>query len=149
MKFDKMKLALAAIGLVNLSQAMAANTTTVGVTATVQGICKFSAATGSTLNFGTIDPSGTTAATATVGLPFQCTKSSSSAASISSGGTALVNGTNTMTYSSSLTSAVQTGSGFGSNPTLTMTLNGSIAVSAYQAAPALAYADSIVVSITP
>ena len=149
MKFDKMKLALAAIGLVNLSQAMAANTTSVGVSATVAGICKFSATTGSTLSFGSIDPSGTAAATASVTLPFQCTKSATSAASIQSGGTALVSSTNTMAYSSSLTGVVQTGSGFGSGATLTMTLNGTVAAAVYQAAAVGTYVDSIVVSVSP
>lgn len=143
-----MKLALAAIGLVNLGQALAANTTTVGVSAAVQGICKFGSASGSTLDFGTLDPTATTVATAIVGLPFQCTKSMASAASISSGGTALVSGSNTLTYSSSLTGTVQTGAGFG-GATLTMTLNGSVAAAAYQAAAVGTYVDSIVVSVSP
>jgi hypothetical protein len=144
------------------SLAQAANTNTMAVSATILGVCKFQTTT-SALAFGSIDPSGTAAATATTNLTYKCTKGTTPTASAitSDNGAHFLTGSKTMTsatigagsnlpYTIAFVYTPVVGTGFASATVTTVAVNGSIAATDYQAASAATdYSDSVIISITP
>ncbi|NDY92129.1 spore coat protein U domain-containing protein [Ideonella livida] len=144
---------LVAAGLAAPLLASAADTATVPVTATVQGVCKFTSA--GAIAFGTLDPSTTaTSVSATVTQPaFWCTKGTSytvtdsgtaGSANMALGGTST---TELIAYSFSYTA---TGSGNGVTGTaLNMGLSATVAKTAFQNAAAGSYSGNLVLTINP
>ena len=130
--------------------ATAAGSTNLAVSATVNGVCKFSA-TSQPLAFGAIDPSLTSNVTTTAAVKYKCTNKTSS------GGITGIAGPHNMTTTASdllaytLTIAGDTGAGtgFGTNGDLTATVTGTITALQYQGAVAGSYTDTVVLNITP
>lgn len=132
--------------------ALAAGSTTLAVTATVLGTCKFSALS-TPLAFGTIDPSSTVNATAAASVLYKCTKGTTSAGvTFTTGGTARTMtgpGAVTMGYSVTLTGGTQTGTGFGTGQDLTLAVAGTITPAQFQNATVGAYLENVLLDITP
>ncbi|MBI5237987.1 MAG: spore coat protein U domain-containing protein [Deltaproteobacteria bacterium] len=135
------------------STAMAVGTNTMTVTASVTGVCKFSATT-STLAFGALDASVATAATATTGVNFWCTKGTTYSVADDSG---LYNsGGPRMRHATVLTEFIPysivygaAGTGSGKNTAITLTVDGTIANADYVDAQAGAYSDTVVLTVNP
>lgn len=149
------RVVLAAAATLLASQAFAAGPAgTLSVSASVSGICKI--ITVPAMSF-TIDPSATTAATATSIVDYKCTKGTApSSVTVGGVGTpysgtlASPTATSTpMAYTVSWTNPSANGNGFGA-AAQTFTLTGSVAVAAFQNAVAAPdYADSAAVAINP
>ncbi len=143
------------------SAATAASTThNVNVNANVTGNCRFNDAGPTTLliqndGSGNIDPSSTTDATGTATVPYRCTKGTVASVSAGNGnnhdGTnrRVTDGTEFMAYSLNLSGDTQTGTGHGVGQDLTLTLDSTITAAAFQNVSAGAYADTVVLTITP
>ncbi len=133
--------------------AMTADTTTVAVSATVIGTCKFSS--GGTMAFGNLDPSNPVDVNATVTQPvFWCTKGATYTITDDDG--LYESGTTHQVKHATLTeyipySFTYTASGTGSGPatTITMDIAGTIVGTDYQNASAGDYSDTVTLSITP
>jgi spore coat protein U-like protein len=152
-----MKRAILAVAAVTFllvaGAAMAADTNTVTVTASVTGTCKFSSPT-STLGFGALDPSSSADATATTSVSFWCTKGTTATLTDDDGLHKLVADGNRMQhqadsneyipYSFSYTPSSLTGSG--PNVPTTLTITGTITNAEYVDALAGSYSDTVVVS---
>jgi spore coat protein U-like protein len=137
--------------------AIASGDATLTVSATVNGTCKFSAGS-ATLAFGAIDPSNTSAATATTSITYKCTKGTAATGVTAGDGLHLSGGSKRvalpgdadfMTYTLTLTGGTQTGTGFGAAQDKTLTIDGTIAVADFQNATAGAYTDQVVLTINP
>jgi spore coat protein U-like protein len=149
------RIALAAAAVLLTSQAFAADSGTLNVTATVSGICKIN--TIPAMAF-TIDPSSTSPATASSTVQYKCTKGQAptgvtvggNAAGTGYSGTLTSPTTSTdMNFSISWTNPTSTGNGFGQSAQ-TFTLNGSIAVAQFADAEAgTDYTASTTVAILP
>lgn len=133
--------------------AMAADSTTVLVSANVQGTCKFNV--GGTIPFGNLDPSVGSNVTATVSQPtFWCTKGSSytitDAGGLNdSGGTHYMKHTtlpDTIPYSFTFTT---TGLGNGKNSPVTMNISSTVLGANYINASVGTYADTVTLTIAP
>jgi len=74
MKTRLLTASLLAAGLMTSVAATAADTYSLGVSATVLGRCIFTQTAGATLAFGSIDPSSTSNATGSATLTYKCTK---------------------------------------------------------------------------
>ena len=131
--------------------AAAAGSQTLAVTASVQGICKFSAAS-TPLAFGSIDPSSTVNQVMTTNVLYKCTKGTTSAGVTATGGL-----TRTMTgptaadllgYTLGFTGDTQTGAGFGAG-NLTLVVTGTITPAQFQNVSSGAYSESVTLNITP
>lgn len=154
MKQKLMVAGLCAAGLLASGAALAADTNTLTVNASVTGTCKFNSAT-STLDFGALDPSSTSNATASNTTTYWCTKGSVASTTAGNGlnysGTSrqLVgpSPTDLIPYSLSLTGGTQTGAG--KSTPLTLTMNGGINNSNYINATAGSYSDTVTLTITP
>lgn len=158
MKTRILALSLLSAGLMTAGSALAASTThAVAVSATITGNCKFQAASGATLAFGTIDPSGagnvTTSGTAT----YRCTTGVSPTVTSDDGLNELAAGaprmrigatTNYLPYSFSLAGLVA-GTGHGAGNDKTLTINGTVLQSDYANAAAGAYVDTLTLTIAP
>jgi hypothetical protein len=140
--------------------AAAADTYALAIGATVlsKSNCKFTSAAGSTLDFGAIDPSGAANATASVNLTFSCAGSAATASySIGSDDGLYATGpaqprlrhavapANFLAYT--LNTPV-TGSTPKNTPT-TVAITGTITPAVYRNAIAGAYADTIVLTLSP
>lgn len=158
MKTRIIALALATAGVLSAANAIASTTHAVAVSATVTGTCRFNAASGATLAFGTIDPTGivpvTTSGTATyrcnTGLsPGITTDLGMNEVGVVSRMRAGVT-TNYLPYSFTF-GAFAAGTGHGNAPAndKTLTINGSIAVADFQAAAAGSFTDTLVLTISP
>ena len=79
MKFSAVASALVAAGLVLSTGAYAGGTTSLTVNAKISGVCKVTTAPG-TLDFGTIDPSGGSNATASATFTMKCSNGTTSTA---------------------------------------------------------------------
>jgi len=150
----KILMALIAVALVAMAgAAMAQDTATVAVSATVVGTCKF--ATGGSIPFGNLDPSVGTDQTPAVTQPtFWCTKGASYTITDDDG----VNksGTTHQMKHASLTeyipySFTYTASGTGAGPgsVLTMDIASSVKGTDYQNASAGSYTDTVTLTINP
>ena len=142
--------------------AWAADSGTVQVSATVQGICKLTATPDMSWGTPGIDPTGTADATATSTIKYRCTKGTSA-------GTFSVGSSNTGTYSGTLAGQLATapdsmaytitwstnytgfsGAGFaGSAAEGSILLTGTITSAVYSAVKADTYKETVAVSITP
>jgi len=155
MNFTSSRIAkvLALVALSSLSGlASAADSSTLAVSATVKGVCKFSAAS-TPLAFADIDPSATTNAVITANLLYRCTKNTAGAAITTSDGvlatrTMTAGGGQTLPYSLSFGSAPGVGNGFGA-AVQTIVVTGTITVAQFQGAEAATYSENVSLSITP
>jgi spore coat protein U-like protein len=161
MDFGKRHLWALAIGWAVLGSAPAfADTYSLSVSATVQGVCKFTQAAGQTLTFannvtGGIDPSLATNATANATVTYKCTNGTAPSAFTGTGthdlagNKRVVNGVNAMVYTVSLTGG-GAGDGFGPGSTnKTLTVAGTIDPTQFQGAPAGTYTDTLTLTIAP
>lgn len=139
------KLALVtAVALASVSGlASAADTQTVGVTATIQSLCKFSGSA-ATVAFGSIDPSDAAAVKSMpLTIPYKCTKGVTPA--ITAGTiTPLTKGADTMAFT---VDPVVTPAATGFSAVVNATSAVNIAAAVWQNAPAGAYAGSVVLNI--
>jgi spore coat protein U-like protein len=159
----KLKLAtlgLISAGMLSIAPAFAASATnTLTVSATVTGNCKFNlAASALTIaNSGAnIDPSVGTDATGTTNVLYRCTSGTTAAVTAANGTNASGTqqrvkdaGTNYMNYALGLTGGAQAGLGFGAGGDRTLVVTGTIVQADFVNAPAGAYSDTVVLTITP
>ncbi|HET7672465.1 MAG TPA: spore coat protein U domain-containing protein [Burkholderiales bacterium] len=145
-------IAAALAALLMSGNAMAADSHTITVNATVTGTCKFNAAS-STLNL-TLDPTASSTVTQTASVLYRCTKGTAPSFALASGSTGsaaggnLVNGAESIPYTFSSASG---GSGTGMAAGNDKTLSVSVSVNQANAAnvtPAV-YTDSITITLTP
>lgn len=152
-------LALATASVLSAANAIASTTHTVAVSATVTGTCRFNAASGATLAFGTIDPTGAVPVTASGTATYRCNNGTSptvttddglsetgaNAPRMRAGATA-----NYLPYTFTI-AALAAGTGLGNAPAndKTLTINGSVAVADFQAAAAGTFNDTITLTIAP
>ena len=132
--------------------AMAADSHTITVNATVTGTCKFNAPT-STVNL-TIDPTASTTLTQGANVLYRCTKGTAPAFALSSGSTGsatggnLVNGGESIPYTfTSVSGGNGTGMAAGNDKTLAVSVSVNQA-NAANVTPAT-YTDSITITLTP
>lgn len=156
MNFNRIGLvgALCAASFFGNTSALAGDTATVGVSASVTGTCKFNS--GGTIAF-TLDQTTTAAATGTVTSPaFWCTKGTGYTVSDNNGVNALA-GARRMKHASIATefipysfSYTTTGTGTGKTTPITLTLTAATVVNTdFINASAGSYADTVTLSITP
>ncbi len=138
--------------LVLTGNAMAADSHTIIVNATVSATCKFNAAS-STMNL-TLDPTASSTVTQTASVLYRCTKGTAPAFALASGSTSsatggnLINGAESIPYTFSSASG---GSGTGMSTGNDKALSVSVSVNQANAAnvtPAV-YTDSITITLTP
>jgi spore coat protein U-like protein len=132
--------------------ALAADSHTITVNATVNGNCKFNAGT-STVNM-TLDPTLSTTATGNAAVLYRCTKGTLPVFALSSGSTSsatggnLVNGAESIPYTyTSASGGAGTGMGAGQDKTLSVT----VSVNQANAAGVTpnTYTDTIAITLTP
>ena len=135
--------------------AIAGDTATLAVSATVTGTCKFTTGTFN-MNFGALDPSAAANQTQSTNLSYKCTKGqaatsfsfdldSSSPASVN-----ITNGTDNIPVSLSWTVPAATGTGFGVGSTpITMSVTGDILGVDYANVSAGAYTKNVSVVVAP
>jgi hypothetical protein len=132
--------------------AAAADTQTLAVTASVTGMCRFSAAS-TPLAFGAIDPSLATDKTVTANVLYKCTKGTTSAGVTATGGlTRTMTGVvpaNTLAYALAFTGDTQVGLGFGTGNDRTLVVTGTITAAQYNNVAADTYSESVTLNITP
>jgi len=151
----KILMALIAVALVAMAgAAMAQDTATVAVSATVVGTCKF--ATGGSIPFGNLDPSVGTDQTPAVTQPtFWCTKGASYTISDDDGLYESGANLNRMKHGTLAEyipySFTYTASGTGAGPgsVLTMDIASSVKGTDYQNASAGSYTDTVTLTINP
>ena len=147
-----LKLVAATLLTCTAGLAAAAGSQTLAVTASVQGICKFSAAS-TPLTFGSIDPSSTVNKVTTANVLYKCTKGTASLGVTATGGLArnMISGTtaDTLGYTLSFTGDTSTGTGFGPGTDLTMVATGTITPAQFQNVTAASYAENVTLNITP
>ena len=146
-----LKVVCAALLASSAGFAAAADSTTLAVTATVTGLCKFSA-TSTPLAFGAVDPSLTVDKVVTANVLYKCTKGTASAGVTATGGTARTMtgpAASTMGYTLGFSGGTSTGTGFGSGQDLTLVVTGTITAAQYQNATAGAYSENVTLNITP
>jgi spore coat protein U-like protein len=155
----KVALAMFAALASTYSFGQAAGTGSITVSATVQGVCRFTSTPNMT--FAAIDPSTTGDKTATSTIKWRCTKGLTGWTNFS------VNGDNTSPYNSVLTGALASpdtmaykiewgavpalaGAGFGGTAAeASLVLTGTIADTAYSVVKADTYTESVPISIAP
>jgi len=150
----KVLMAVIAVALVAMAgAAMAADTTTVAVSATVVGTCKFTA--GGAIPFGNLDPSVGTNQTPAVTQPtFWCTKGASYTITddlglhVSAGIRRMVHASLSeyIPYSFTYTAA---GTGAGPASVLTMNIASTVLGTDYANASAGVYSDTVTLTIAP
>jgi spore coat protein U-like protein len=135
------------------ANAIAADSTTLQVTATVVGNCKITGT--APVAFGNLDPANGAAVNASGSVTFWCTKGagwtlSSNLGTNASGAQMRMKGPGAADYIPyGLTLASTTGTGAGVATTVTVNANGTIAAGAFANATIGAYSDTVTVSITP
>ena len=132
--------------------AVALDSQSLAVSATVSGICKFSS-TSTPLAFGTIDPSLATDKVVPANVKYKCTKGTASLGVTATGGTTRtltgVTASNLLNYSLAFSGGTQTGTGFGAGQDLTLVVTGTITAAQYQNVAADTYSESVTLNITP
>lgn len=154
-----MKRVLAALTAVTAiamaGSAMAADSNTLTVQASVTGTCKFSSPT-STLNFGALDPSLGTDVPGSTTTQFWCTKGVSTDAIVADNGLNFAGGkrqmkdavsTDVIPYTLTLTKDGNANAGPATPRTLTVA--GNVLGSDYTSKSAGSYSDTVVLNITP
>jgi len=149
----KILMAMVAVAAVAMAgSAEAAGSTTVGVTATVAGNCRF--LTNGSISYA-LDPATGGTATGTVTQPtFWCTKASAYTITdpgglYNSGGSKRMKHATLNEYIPYTFTFTATGTGQGKSTTLSMDLASTVAEADYINASAGSYADSVILSITP
>ncbi|MDQ3259370.1 MAG: spore coat U domain-containing protein [Pseudomonadota bacterium] len=144
--------------------AFGAGSNSLSMSATVVGTCKVITPPG-VLDFGDIDPSGSSNVTATTTFAMKCTKSTVSTAGTDDGGLNLSGGTKRMKHSVTATAFLPyavsysgaagfTGLGFGAAALAqTITVNGTVTPAQYQNALVTAagqlYSDTVIITVNP
>ena len=149
---NKNLIAATIAALMLAGNAMAADSHTITVNATVSGTCKFNAAS-STLNL-TLNPTATSTVTQTASVLYRCTKGTAPNFALASGSTSsatggnLVNGAESIPYTfSSTAGGAGTGLGAGNDKTLSVSVSVNQA-NAANVTPAV-YTDNITITLTP
>jgi len=155
MNFTKLGLigAVCATALLGNTVALAADTTSVTVSATVVGTCKF---TGPGSVSFTLDPSLGGSVAGTVAQPtFWCTKGTgytitdNGGGNTSNGSKRMKNGAATPEYIPYSFTYTATGTGAGASSPLTLNIASSVAAADYLNVSAGSYSDTVTLSITP
>lgn len=161
-KVVPMAAALIVAGLAISTGAQAGGTTSLTVNAKISGVCKVTAAPG-TLDFGTIDPSGSSNATASTTFTMKCSNGTTSTAASDDGG-ANFSVTKRMQHTTAgnfLPYAIAysndtgfSGAGFGgAAASQTVTINGTITPAQYAGALATTgvqvYTDTVTITVNP
>lgn len=154
----KFGLASALLAVAPLSSLAASTTHTINASATVVGNCRFVTAGPTALTIANtgvvIDPTLTGDATGSANVLFRCTTGTTSVIAANnglnfSGSRRVTDGTNFMPYALGLSGDAQVGTGHGAGQDLTLAVSGTITDLNYQNAPAGAYTDTVVLTITP
>ena len=129
--------------------AHAGGTTSVDVTASVPGVCKFTSATMSAIALGAMDPAtvGTSGVSNTGNITYNCTKGLTPVVSKTAGGTTLTetaDSTKTIAYTFSL-GTPEAGAGFATSSKVVATAT--VSQAAVQGAQAGSYKDTVTLSI--
>lgn len=126
----------------------AADTQSVGVTATVNGVCKFKTGAVLSADFAPINPSSGGTLEATVAVPYQCTKGlTPTITAPSSTGTLTRTAGGTMSYGIAIT-GITAGTGFSSGAVATSaSFTATLLPAAYQDAVAGDYASTVVLTM--
>lgn len=147
--------AMAVITAVMVSSAAMAATNTMTVSASVTGTCRFSAAT-STLAFGALDPSSATDGAGSVNVNFWCTRGTAYSMTDDDGLYETGVNANRMQHAVTATefipysiSYAAAGTGLGATSPITLTVTGAITNANYINALEGAYADTVVLTVTP
>jgi hypothetical protein len=135
--------------------AVAGDTATLAVSATVSGTCKFT--TGSfAMNFAPLDPSAAANQSQTAAITYKCTKDQAATSFTFDGAAAsptsvnITNGTDNIPVSLSWTAPATGGTGFGAGSTaISMNVTGAILGTAYANASAGAYTRNVSVVVAP
>jgi spore coat protein U-like protein len=136
--------------------AMALDTHTLTVSASVSGVCKFSSSS-STLSFGALDPSSNSNATASGSTTFWCTKGTAYSVADDDGLHETAVNANRMQHSTdtteyipyTLTYTPTSGTGAGPTAAATLSFAGAIQYNDYKGALAGSYSDTVTVTVTP
>lgn len=144
--------------------ALAAGTGTLSMSASVVGTCQVTSPPG-TLNFGIVDPSSGSNATATASFSMKCTKGTVSTAAADDGGLHNLAGTKRMVHSTNPAAFLPysisysgdagfTGAGFGAAAaSQTVTISGTITPVQFQNALATtgaqSYNDTVTITVSP
>ena len=149
---NKNLIAATIAALLMAGNAMAADSHTITVNATVGSTCKFNSAS-STLNL-TLDPTATSTVSQSASVLYRCTKGTTPSFALASGSTSsatggnLVNGAESIPYTFSSTSGgAGTGMAAGNDKTLSVSVSVNQA-NAANVTPAV-YTDSITITLTP
>ncbi len=132
---------------------LAADSTTVAVSANVVGTCRF--ITGGTMAFGSLDPNSGSDVNATASPTFWCTKGAAYTITDDDGlhksGT-----THRMQHATTLTEFIpytftytSTGAGQGRTSPITLTISGTVAYADYRNSASGDYADTVTLTIAP
>lgn len=147
--------AMAVITAVMVSSAAMAATNTMTVSASVTGTCRFSAAT-STLAFGALDPSSAANGAGAVNVNFWCTRGTAYSMTDDDGLYETGVNANRMQHAVTPTeyipytiSYAAAGTGLGATSPIILAVTGAIANADYINALEGAYADTVVLTVTP
>jgi len=149
MQTNHLKALAAALVLISYAGfAAASGTATVQVKATVSKVCKFSTTTMTAIDLGTIDPSTVAAdVTGTTNVTYNCSKGTTPGVTVTSGGTSLTDGTNSIAYAFTL-GTPEAGTGFSSSGSAKVIGTATILKAAAQdAAASTTYADTVTLTI--
>jgi len=163
-KLTALASAVLAAGLVMSPTAFAGGQTSLPVTAKISGVCKVTTAPG-TLDFGTIDPSGSSTITPTSTFVMKCSNGTTSTAATDNNGLNVSGGVKRMVHSVTGTAYLPyaitygndtgfAGAGFGGAAgSQTVTINGTITPAQYAGALATAgaeiYTDTVTITVNP
>ena len=135
--------------------AIAGDTATLAVTATVSGTCKFTTGTFN-MNFGALDPAAAANQSQTTALTYKCTKGQAAtsfsfdADATSPASINITNGTDNIPVALSWTVPVTLGSGFGVGSTaISMNVAGDILGTNYANVSAGVYTKNVAVVVAP
>jgi hypothetical protein len=163
-KLTALASAVLAAGLAMSTSAFAGGTTTLTVNAKILEVCKVTTDP-AMLDFGTIDPSGTSNVTKTTTFVMNCSKGTTSTAATDNGGQNISGGIKQMKHSVTAAALLPyaiaysndggfAGQGFGSGAgTQTVTITGTITPTQFQNALATTggavYADLVTITVNP
>jgi len=136
--------------------AVAGDSNTLTVSASVSGNCKFNSPN-STLAFGALDPNSTADASASASVTFWCTKGSAYSISDDDGLYESGPNANRMRHATDTTEYIPyslgytpaTGNGGGKTNPITLSISGTISNTNYVNALAGSYSDTVTLTITP
>lgn len=133
--------------------AAAAGSTTLAVSATIIGTCKFVAASTPLAFGGAIDPSSGSTLSPTASVLYQCTKNTASLGITGVAGAHTMNttpaNTTPLSYTLAISGDTSPGQGFGAGTNLTATVTGTMTPAQFQNAIAGSYTDNVTLNITP